>query len=208
MMNSLAKSTGLKLGFIQFGRGRCPGLIDYGPPFCRDIEKRIYEYIESHREVETVILANAWQLYVNGTAWEDHSESRERFDAALRKTVETLKSSGKRVIVFLAPPLLAIPKACITRYSGYYVPCDIDKERALAGESNYRSYLLPHLQQSGLEVFDPFDYLCDEKACRVSEGKEIFYNDESGHLSTLGGGYLALHARDRLRYLLGISRPD
>ena len=208
MMNSLAKSAGLKLGFIQFGRGRCPGLIDYGPPFCRDIEKRIYEYIESHREVETVILANAWQLYVNGTAWEDHSESRERFDAALRKTVETLKSSGKRVIVFLAPPLLAIPKACITRYSGYYVPCDIDKERALAGESNYRSYLLPHLQQSGLEAFDPFDYLCDEKACRVSEGKKIFYNDESGHLSTFGGEYLALHARDRLRYLLGINRPD
>jgi peptidoglycan/LPS O-acetylase OafA/YrhL len=199
MFNAYAKNNANVPIFIQFARGECPSLNDYGPEYCKEITAKIFDYIKSHSEVEKVVLASEWPAYFHDRTWADHHENTETFKAAFEKTIRDYQSIGKQLIILLAPPFGSNPRSCIVRQVRLTDKniCNLTKDEALANDENYRDYLLPKLRAGNISYFDPFIYFCDNEHCKITDGKKIFFTDLT-HLSTFGGEFLANKGKDKL----------
>ena len=53
----------------------------------------------------------------------------------------------------------------------------------------------------GIRTFDPFQYLCDERECRIVDGQHILFIDDT-HMSGYGAEFLANAAKEELKSLL------
>ena len=190
--------------FRQFGRGFCHGFADIGYENCQELIKEAQSYIEKTPSIDTVILAANWPLYFNGFDRIGATPvSSQQFKAAFEKNVAYYQGLGKRVIVFLAPPVGANPRACLTRpirLSGKS-SCNLALPEALHNDGLYRAYFSAHLKSKNIETFDPFKYMCDAISCKVTDGTSIYYVDHE-HFSVFGGQFLAEVAKDDLKKLL------
>jgi hypothetical protein len=63
------------------------------------------------------------------------------------------------------------------------------------------------LTQKGISTFDPFKYMCNDKTCKVTDGKRIYYLDHE-HFSIYGGQFLAKVAGEELKQLLSPPPRD
>lgn len=191
--------------FAQFGRGQCPTLLEYGPPYCRLIANRSFEYVRGSPHVRTVVLAANWPAYYAGKDfyWVNHTETQASFKHALEKTIGMYRDIGKDVAVFLAPPVGADPKSCILRPLRLTQKnsCNLTLERARRFDGDYRAYLLPAMARLAVATFDPFEFFCNDSECKIAENARIFSAD-GGHLSVFGGEYLADKGHDVLRHIL------
>ncbi|GGZ08448.1 acyltransferase family protein [Pseudoduganella plicata] len=195
--------------FVQFGRGQCPALLDYGPAWCREIVRAQAAYVAQHAGVRTVILAGHWPAYAGGQRWSrfDHEESTAAFHAAFRRTVEHYRSLGRHVVILLSPPTGANPATCVPRPLHLVEKniCRRTLAQARQSDGDYRVTLLPWLAARNVAVFDPYPVLCDDRQCRLMDGDRMLYADWL-HLSTHGAGWLALQGRPALRAALAV-RP-
>ncbi len=114
---------------------------------------------------------------------------------------------GKRVIVFLAPPVGANPRACLTRPIRLTEKssCNLALAEALHNDGQYRTYFTMYLKSIKVDTFDPFKYMCDKTSCKVTDGKRIYYVDHEP-VSVFGGQFLADVAKDDLKNLLSTVR--
>ena len=191
--------------FRQFGRGFCHGFADIGYENCQELIKETQSYIEKTPSIDTVILAANWPLYFNGFDRIGSTPvSSQQFKAAFEKNVAYYQGLGKRVIVFLAPPVGANPRACLTRpiRLSDKSNCNLALPEALHNDGQYRAYFSAYLKSKNIETFDPFKYMCDATSCKVTDGTLIYYVDHE-HFSIFGGQFLADAAKDDLQKLLG-----
>ena len=190
--------------FRQFGRGFCHGFADIGYENCQELIKETQSYIEKTPSIDTVILAANWPLYFNGFDRIGSTPvSSQQFKAAFEKNVAYYQGLGKRVIVFLAPPVGANPRACLTRpiRLSDKSNCNLALPEALHNDGQYRAYFSAYLKSKNIETFDPFKYMCDATSCKVTDGTLIYYVDHE-HFSIFGGQFLAEAAKDDLKNLL------
>lgn len=182
--------------FIQVGRALCPFLLNFGPPYCRNITEKTYRYVLNHENIKTVVIAANWPFYfdLGGKSWPNifHIEGNDKFRAAFTNTVEAYRSAGKKVIVLLSPPGGVNPRACVLRPIRFTDKniCNLPLTQARVNDGTYRSEFLPILQSLGIPYFDPFQILCDDLECKVIDGTKIFYEDAQ-HISVFGGKYLS-----------------
>lgn len=190
------------LSYRSYARGRCPSLLNYGPRYCREIVDSIYRYIQETPSVQTVVIANNWNRYINGTRFkeENHLESGESFARALKSSIEILRRQGKRVVVILSPPIGREPQTCVDRLADFGVKenCSIPEKWALKANSDSRRLLVPFFKAQGIPVFDPFDYLCDGERCLLQYQRKFLYGADGVHLETTGGEFLAEKAHDQI----------
>ena len=194
--------------FRQFGRGLCHGFPEIAYENCQELVKATHAYIEKTPSVDTLILAANWPLYFNGFDRVGSTPvSSQQFKAAFEKNVAYYQGLGKRVVVFLAPPVGANPRACLTRpiRLSDTSSCNLALAEALHNDGQYRAYFAMYLKSINVATFDPFKYLCDETSCKVTDGTRIYYVDHE-HFSVFGGQFLADAAKDDLKKLLGPIR--
>jgi hypothetical protein len=204
MLKPYAETAGPAFSFIQFGRGGCPGLLGYGPAYCRQIASASLDYVKRTASVKTVVLAARWTNYYRDSDYThvERQETRETFKAAFEATLHAYQAAGKQVIVFLAQPTGAEPRSCIIRpiRLSDRNACDLPLATALQLQGAYRDYMLPLLTRLDVPWFDPYRYLCKAAFCTVVEQGRIFYTDE-GHMSPFGGAFLAQHGKNELDQL-------
>jgi hypothetical protein len=193
--------------FKQFGRGACPMLLGIGPEHCIELTQAAKTYIDQNKSIHTVILAANWTLYFHGHEWFGHSKiDAQEFQQAFTNTVRHYQSLGKRVIVILAPPIGANPRACVVRPLRLSTEnnCILQMQDVLNNSRNYKTPFVAWLNALHVEFFDPERYLCNEMACKVTDGPRILYLDHE-HFSEFGGPYLANQAQKDLQLILSPS---
>lgn len=189
--------------FRQYGRGACPNLLGIGPEHCQELTNAAAAFIKQTPSVHTVILASNWPLYYNGHEWSvNNSIDSAKFKAAFEKTVAHYQSLGKRVLVFLAPPVGANPRACVVRPWRLTQEnnCNLARTEAVNNDGDYRGYFATYLKNNNIATFDPFTYLCDSQQCKTTDGTHILYLDHE-HFSLFGGQFLAKQADKDLHKL-------
>ena len=205
MLQAYARQDGAQpFIFRQYGRGACPNLLGIGPEHCQELTNAAAALIKQTPSVHTVILASNWPLYYNGYEWtvNNHIDNAQ-FKTAFEKTVAHYQNLGKRVLVFLAPPVGANPRACVvrpwrlTRENN----CNLARTEAVNNDGDYRGYFATYLKNNNIATFDPFTYLCDSQQCKTTDGTHILYLDHE-HFSLLGGQFLAQQADKDLQKLL------
>src|SRR5262249_6701245 len=102
------------LVYRSYARGRCRSLLGYGPTYCREIVKFIYDYIARTDSIKTVVIAHNARIYVDGAHYpeEDWRETPESYVHALEHSIEVIRSHGKRVVAFWAQPPGRAPVNC------------------------------------------------------------------------------------------------
>ena len=196
--------------FRQFGRGLCHGFPEIAYENCAELVNATRAYIEKTPSVDTIILAANWPLYFNGFDRVGSTPvSSQQFKAAFEKNVAYYQGLGKRVVVFLAPPVGANPRACLTRpiRLSEKSSCNLALAEALRNDGQYRAYFTMYLKSINVATFDPFKYMCDETSCKVTDGTRIYYVDHE-HFSVFGGQFLGDAAKDDLRSLLSPNKKQ
>ncbi len=194
--------------FRQFGRGLCHGFPEIAYENCAELINATRTYLAKTPSVDTIILAANWPLYFNGFDRVGSTPvSSQQFKAAFEKNVAYYQGLGKRVIVFLAPPVGANPRACLTRpiRLSDKSNCNLALTEALHNDGQYREYFTMYLKNIKVDTFDPFKYMCDETSCKVTDGTRIYYVDHE-HFSVFGGQFLAIAAKDELAVLLNATK--
>jgi peptidoglycan/LPS O-acetylase OafA/YrhL len=190
--------------FRQYGRGLCHGFPEIAYENCAELVQATHAYLEKTPTVDTIILAANWPLYFNGFDRVGSTPvNSQQFKTAFEKNVAYYQGLGKRVIVFLAPPVGANPRACLTRpiRLSDKSSCNLALKEALHNDGQYRAYFATYLKSIKVDTFDPFKYMCDPTSCKVTDGIRIYYVDHE-HFSAYGGQFLADAAKDDLRILL------
>ncbi|CAN1517383.1 COG1835 Predicted acyltransferases [Methylophilaceae bacterium] len=196
--------------FKQYGVGQCPPLLDFGPKVCSDGAKEYYARIVELPTTKTVILAGAWQSYVNGKNYnwlgnDPHQITTPlEFRLAFDKTLKYLVGLNKKIIIFHAPPTGALPRSCIVRPLG--LPnknnCNLPKVSAIANDGASHKIINEILASyPQVNSYDPFDALCNNEQCAVMDGNQILYID-GGHMSAFGGKFLATRDKEKLMNLI------
>jgi peptidoglycan/LPS O-acetylase OafA/YrhL len=205
MLNDFAAANA-DSGFVfrQMGRGLCHGLPEIGYDNCKAMMAATDAYIDQTPSIHTIIMAANWPLYYDGFELGTAGKvTPAQFKAVFEARVARYQGLGKRVIVFLTPPTGVSPRACVVRPIRLTdkANCVMARKDAVTNDGNYRSYFADLLSQKGIVTFDPFNYMCDDKTCKITDGTRIYYLDHE-HFSIFGGQFLAKVAGNELKQLL------
>jgi hypothetical protein len=202
-----------KMG-LKAGHDACPPLLgvwDMVRSQCGDTEKRADDILAIIRtyDIKTVVLCARWATYALGLFVKleenpkillNDAQSREVsfaedervFKRALKRTVETLRSEGRRVVL-IGPwpePGLRVPEM-MAKARLWGTSADIGPTRAefMDRQSAVFDAFRQFAQDEGVEVLTTHDDLCAEERCRVAEnGRPLYWDDD--HLSRLGAARL------------------
>ncbi len=193
----------------------CPPLLDINRTdrrSCNKFNEKVMDIVAESAHIELVILAARWPLLVTGARYKQESgdpvelisaltnavgeESNfDLFDAGLRRTVDRLRSLGKRVIIVNTVPEVGfdVPNAqFMARIRGLDVneliaPTTLEyRERGREVEQ-----ILSELAAQGLvERVAPDGLLCGSTYCRVAVAGRPLYRDDD-HLSVFGTEFVA-----------------
>ena len=206
MLDEYARIASKKIIYEQYGRGQCPSLLDYGPDWCGGLGKAVYERVKKTPSIQTVVFAANWSYY-----WETEKKfsatgpaySRAEFEKSFVTTVKAYQALGKKVVVMYQSPGIVDPKVCVQRRfqpKEVIDQCYLPRSAAETREA-YREFINPVRVQLKLEAFDPYEFFCDAKECKLKDGDKIFKSSYT-HLSGFGGQYLARKAAPELKKLL------
>ncbi|NBW99111.1 acyltransferase [bacterium] len=191
----------------------CAPLIQFGTdspernPGCKTSMSRAIEWVLAQREIKTVVLFAEWAAYTEGFRWTapkpvsyseslapnlDIKKNPEIFSSALKRTVQLLLDSGKKVMIIKGTPeyqvdilthfkqailwdsSLALPNHKILTQT-QYVRRNINAEQAFN-----------QLKKETVRFVEPGQIFCPQMECEyISEGKEPYYMDDN-HLSKVG----------------------
>jgi peptidoglycan/LPS O-acetylase OafA/YrhL len=196
---------------------RCPPLIGIGTdPQCIRANDRKLNYVLSHPEIRSVIIAARWSLYVNGRATKlgpaetngsvPQLETRDGED--LKQFSEPARREFRRGLEALISRLLASGKKVVLVYpipeTGYDVPSTLARLRyrgedpagfttPLSAYNERQAFVLEMLDSFGsqrnlMRVY-PQRVLCRGRRCLTSIGGKPLYFD-SHHLSIPGSELL------------------
>jgi peptidoglycan/LPS O-acetylase OafA/YrhL len=194
--------------------GGCPPLLDvYRPedPVCIDFNHNVFRYIESHPEIETVILVGRWAISADGDRYKTEEgpavtlvdvqssalpgSNALLFENGLERTVQKLLELDRRVII-----VSTVPEIGYDVPSAYFILLrtgrDINKTLApstseyLQRNAVVNDVLKKLRSRYDLEIIDPAEALCDQNICDVVKDRLPLYRD-AHHLSTFGALYIA-----------------
>lgn len=176
--------------YIQFGRGMCPSLLEYGPQQCQNFANEIYAYISHENNLQKVIIAAQWPLYAEGISLEGKKFTKEIFWESLEKTILAYKNLNKNIYILYVVPLGAQPRRCFNRFFGLPNECDLSFKEEEVSFNKYKLNLDKLINKYNLKVIDLHDVLCEGQICKVKVDNQLLYLDSS-HLSRAGGAYIA-----------------
>ena len=213
-------------GFVQATKEVCGPMLGIAPfsissaytrkwaESCFTFNDSVLRYLEGNTEIDTVILASAFSQYVGGdelgtsfhlstSLSEMTIRDDERFEAtvmALKKTIDSLRHAGKRVVVIAPPPRGAFDVGrCLDRLAASKVlmgspdpTCRIPVSTHLRERAVIDHLLSRVAAEANVAVIDFADALCDQQFCQTRLGDTPLYRD-GGHLSYDGSRALAQH---------------
>lgn len=153
-------------------------------------------YISGHGygQAEAIKTEDSHIQYGDKT-FKPQNDYEKAFISGLRATLEQLTAQNKKVIfVHQIPELGFDPRICTSRpfRAASHHPCRLDRAEVMARQRAYRKAADPVLSDfPQVLVFDPVDYLCDEKYCYARQGNAVLYRDDD-HLSLGGAGMLSV----------------
>lgn len=177
---------------------------------CSAVMDGVLDEVIATPSIHTVVLAHRGPFYVEGlpTAFELAREPQPRvrlvldgtlqptdnLDAyrhAMARTLAALQRAGKRVILVIDTPEIAMePRACVRRPPGPQgcgVPVDAYRDRA----RRYLQATAEVLRQfPAVEVWDLPRWFCDGPVCLARRGDDILYRD-ADHLTVRGSQRVA-----------------
>ena len=188
------------LGITWTGENRIPA----EAKGCIDFNDSVVDYLRETESVKTVILSSTFASayfynrrellkkdYINGNYFKVTAGYDEAY-AGLKRTVDTLRSLGKKVVAVGPPPSIGIdPGLCLERLeSGLVVlgvedKCQIDDIYRKRLRKPLIDFLEGFPDQAGLEVILLSDFLCSSGLCQTFMDGKFLYRDQ-GHLSYEG----------------------
>jgi len=180
---------------------------------CKLLVNRMLDFAATSPSVRTIIISFRGPENILGDdfgeavlgeapkriAWDgapQTSSQAEVFTLALKNTVARLSSSGKQIILFIDWPELGFdPKSCLPRpvkfFSNPRALCGVPRAQVDSRNRVYRDLMFQLKKDfAGLQLFDPFPYLCDSFACYAMNDGHLLYRD-GDHLSAAGAAYLS-----------------
>ena len=179
---------------------------------CRPSVNRMLDFAIRSPSVRTIIISVRGPMPMSSRDFGDDStgapqiiywhgapanlSQSEMFAAAFRNTVLRLSATSKNIVLFLDWPELGFdPRSCLPRpvplFSHVRPLCGVPRSQVDTRNDPYRKFIFGMTKEvPGLEVFDPFPYLCDSSACYAMKDKHLLYRDDN-HLSTAGAIYLS-----------------
>lgn len=123
----------------------------------------------------------------------DVSNKKALFAEGLKKSVQELISSGKKVVLVKdTPEFLISPRACATRPFKISKPdCSISRSSFDERNKQYDDILQDIASASkNVQIFDASSLFCDKTKCYSSDNSDIFFRD-GHHLSNSGSKIVA-----------------
>jgi len=165
------------------------------PSECQEFRSSVLDFA-STTELAAVVVSN-WSLGYVG----DTPESSQRWEDGLAGAFDVFSEKGVPVILFSSYPKgddISGTRTFLTRP-------DPDRWTDARSRRSDRAWLIEletdlAARYEGVDVYDPYQVLCDQRFCRVAVGGTEYYTD-SNHLSRAGSLQLA-HS---LETLLGSS---
>lgn len=196
-----------------------------GQAECTDFKNRMWQEIESNRDLRTIILAGRWPYMVTGkrperdetsrtwlvdggTAEPSHEESTRVFVRSLNRTVDRLHKLGRAVIIIGSVPEanFDVPHAvAISLQMSRPVSMGIDRSAAAKRLSEADSLLAKVASEHpGTRFLPIWDSFCAKTLCPTERDGIPLYIDEH-HLSYRGALHVAAPAL-KLAYARSESR--
>jgi len=186
MFDALGKNEAKYAQYIQYGKGSCPIVLRTESVECQNFSHRVLADVEKYGDNSVLVVMAQWSLYSENSLY-----SLEEF---LKKS----RSSNKKVIVSLSFPLGARPRTCIERgissLSGNQ-HCDTPLKVSIERSRKAHEVIGSLVRKYGYELFNPSDFYCDFKYCKVVEKHTLLYFDDS-HITRAGGAYLAVKSKE------------
>jgi peptidoglycan/LPS O-acetylase OafA/YrhL len=204
---------------VEIGKGGCPPLRDIdasrdtGMSHCDQTMADMLKYVKGAPSIHTVILSMTGATYMNETLsavankaayYRVRSLSSPQLDDpdlifanAIRKTLNELIASKKKVIYLLSIPALDfIPEDCVnirpfSIKGTKRATCDVDRATVDQINLGYRNMVLRVLKDyPQVTVWDPYTIVCDDKTCSGVKNELSLYRDKI-HLGYYGSQYIA-----------------
>lgn len=209
----------IKHGWLLAGNPMCPPvngiLVEANVPLCQKKSENILKYIESNDTIQTVVLSFFGGYFKNKDFSADHIQNHngpsivrmsingnqtlnktQVFWYGLNNTITALERAGKKIVIVAdVPELPFFPKNCLSRPLKYNTlkDCFVSKQIVLDRQAQLRKGLNQIKQHHpDLRIFDPADFLCDQKNCYAKINGVLVYRD-SHHLSIRGSELFARH---------------
>lgn len=220
LVPGIADSTLRGSGVVQATKSECGPLIGLAmyrdkerndrkwAQSCIEFSESVVRYLKDAKSIDTVVISSPFSYFMQPgerlLKWSSHEQAYQIVDASvtealegLKKTVESVRSLGKRIVLIAPPPSNgADPSRCVERLHRR-LPSMGDNANCGIEVSAYRQkwkYVLKYLESAPLEAdvevisFD--SYLCDSGLCMTHDGGTLIYRDPF-HLSYDGSVFLA-----------------
>jgi len=159
------------------------------------------EFVANLNTIDTVLMASRGAFYLSDE-WELRlisnptiHDRKKILEIGIRKTLDKFVGVKKRIIFILDNPEINFdPRICLNRpirLQKKDFECTISRSDFDSWSKEYRDLALSVLKDyPKVEVFDPADYLCDEKYCYARIKGGIIYGDHE-HFSADGAKYIS-----------------
>jgi peptidoglycan/LPS O-acetylase OafA/YrhL len=203
-------------GVIQATRTSCGPFLGVAPtnggqyrePWARRcilFNTSVFEYIEQHPEITTVVLSSALTQYLgeSGQAWTLLSERGDgsprsypsgsaEFQAAAADTIARLQAMGRHVVL-VSPPATSeydLGRCLQRRMLGYtslpmHASCDFSKASFMSSRAGVIAFVEIE-KKTGVSVVRLYDFTCRGDICLTMIDGVPLYRDKA-HLSVEGG---------------------
>ena len=174
--------------------------------FCYQYNESVIQYIETHPELETVILAGRWALSANGERYKTEEESNvelidvlsseqsgtnaQIFEIGINRTVERLIELNRNVVI-----VMPIPEVGYDVPSSYTIAFRTGRDLNEIIAPTFDEYaqrnqivnsvLFKMMNHYDVLLINPAATLCDQSICKVVVDGRPLYRD-GNHLSTFG----------------------
>jgi peptidoglycan/LPS O-acetylase OafA/YrhL len=215
---------------VQLTKSSCPTLLGVSRVMsnhprhfqeCAAFSERALDFVLRSKEIEVVVLAGYWSAAIEERTSNQGYQSTsfasaftregglDAFHSGLTTTIDTLRKSGKRVIVVDDAPLLGfdpakhmitrampIRRALADNLLGGMIPLDDFTAFVKKPDEGVRSIVLSAARdadptgQSGVSTFSIRDHLCSRGQCQFARDGRLLLADQH-HLSDFGASYVA-----------------
>jgi peptidoglycan/LPS O-acetylase OafA/YrhL len=211
-------------GVIQATKSQCGPFIELAPKHitkpefddfmdqnwsekCIKFNESVIEFIKKSTSIKTVVLSSPFIQYVtqenyqfvtvNGAGFSNVPASIGLAEAALNRTIDELRSAGKKVVVVAPPPSSGMNiGGCLERKLSQTVAfggtedCSVALNAYNSKQKNVFNFLESVSKKANIEIIRFDDLLCSASKCVTYLEQTILYRD-TGHLSYDGSVLLA-----------------
>ena len=169
---------------------------------CISFNQSVIEYLRNDHTIEVVVLSSPLLQYLDDSKYETLRQEADGYRVApptlndavagLRRTVDTLRALGRKVVIVAPPPStgfnigLCLERRAQRRFRfGAAEDCSVDRSDYLSIRAPMLALLDTVARAGNVPVFRFDSFLCDSRRCITQLGKTFLYRDE-GHLSRAG----------------------